>query len=175
MGWFSNSIPERKWQDVTINLGFALKKEATSWYTVFRRISPVGQKVSTEALGGKATELCHLLQLKAVAGAIAEGGYVSDALFFLELVYIVLTSKKPAEMHQALEQTPFCLAGDAAESLSLWADAMAEQFEVKDRGAPLVAELRGYAAFIVARAMFATYTACGDTKRAKQIRATFVE
>ena len=174
MGWFSNSIPERKWLTVSSELAIALKKEAASWYAVFRRTSPLGQKLSMETLSENATDYAYLLQLQAVASAIDEGGYVTEKQFFLELVYIVLTGKPPTELHRDIDRTSFCTAGSADASLTLWASAMLEQLPPQERDPALVAELRGYGAFIVARATFATCVACGDMKRANLARASFI-
>ena len=174
MGWFSNSIPERKWPTVSSELTIALKKEAASWYAVFRRTSPLGQKLSMETLTEKATRYLHLLQLQAVASAIDEGGYVTDKIFFLELVYIGLTGNRPTELHSDIDRTSFCTAGSADGSLALWARAMLEEFPPQDRDPALTAQLQGYGAFAVARAMHSTCVVCGDTKRANTIRRTFV-
>lgn len=174
MGWFSNSIPERKWPAVSSDLAISLKKEAVSWFAVFLRLSPEGKNLSMETLNESAINYVHLLQLQAVASAIDEGGYVKDKQFFLELVYIVLTGKSPSEMHQDIDRTSFCTTGSADASLALWSSAMLEVFRPKERELALVSELRSYGAFIVARAIFATCVACGDMKRANLVRGSFI-
>lgn len=174
MGWFTKAIPERKWAEVSADLGLTLKKEATTWYSVFRKQSAVGKVLSSSTLTDSATHKVHLLQLQAVASAIQEGGYIADSTFFLELVYIVLTGRRPAELHSDLEANPFCTAGSAEASLLLWAQALVAEFPEHEQSAESVRELTGYGAFAVARATVATCMACGDKKRAEVIRNSFV-
>ena len=54
-----------------------------------------------------------MLQLSAVAATLQENAYVSDATFFLQLVYIILTQNAPAEFHRDIESLPFARVGDA--------------------------------------------------------------
>ena len=174
MGWFTKAIPERKWAEISADLGLTLKKEATTWYSVFRKQSTIGSALSSSTLTDSATHKVYLLQLQAVASAIQEGGYIADSTFFLELVYIVLTGRRPAELHTDLETNPFCTAASAEASLFLWAQTLVAGFPEQERSPELVRELTGYGAFAVARATVATCMACGDTKRAEMIRSTFV-
>lgn len=119
MSWFSKSIPQRKWLEVSTTLGRNLTREAESWFAVFRQQSPSGRKLSVEKLNDVAIHCVHLLQLQAVSSVVEEGGYISDSIFFLELGYTVLTGKAPNELHHDISGTPFCVAGSAEGSLAL--------------------------------------------------------
>ena len=177
MGWFSKAIPERKWAEVSATLGTMLKTEALSWYSVFRQQSAVGRTLSSDTLTDPATHNVHLLQLQAVSSTVQEGGYIADladVTFFLELVYIVLTGRPPSQLYTDIETTPFCLGGNAKDSLALWAQSLVEDFPLHERDPQLVQELGSYGAFVVARASVATCVACGDRNRAEAIRSTFV-
>ena len=105
MGWFTKAIPERKWAEISADLGLTLKKEATTWYYVFRKQSTIGSALSSSTLTDSATHKVYLLQLQAVASAIQEGGYIADSTFFLELVYIVLTGGGQLSYTPTLRQT----------------------------------------------------------------------
>lgn len=175
MGWFSKAIPERKWIEVSATLASNLKNERESWYSMFRReTSSRGFTLSPDGLSRTATHHISLLQLQAVASTLQDNGYVSDVTFFLELVYGLLTGNLPAEFHRALEATPFCLAGDAAASLTLWGQSLASELSSDTDRSDLTAQLVPYGAFLVSRAMFATCVACGDNKGAENVRSSFV-
>ena len=177
MGWFSKAIPERKWAEVSASLGLTLKREAVSWYSVFRQQSAIGRTLSSDTLTDVASHNVHLLQIQAVSSAVREGGYIVDIAnitFFLELVYIILTARPPSQLHADIGSTPFCLAGEAEASLTLWAQSLVNEFPLRERDPQLLRELGGYGAFVVARATVATCMACGDKKRAETIRSSFV-
>jgi hypothetical protein len=175
MGWFSKAIPERKWIEVSATLASNLKNERESWYSIFRReTSSRGFTLPPDGLSRTATHYISLLQLQAVASTVQDNGYVSDVTFFLELVYGLLTGNRPAEFHRNLEATPFCLAGDAAASLTLWGQSMASELSSDTDRSELIEELARYGAFLVSRTMFATCVACGDKKGAEKIRSFFV-
>jgi hypothetical protein len=175
MGWFSKTVPERNWVEVSAILASKLKDERQSWYSIFQReTAPHGFALSPEGLCGAASHDVTLLQLQAVAGTLQENGYVSDTTFFLELVFTLLTGKAPAEFHRDIAATPFCLAGDAGASLALWAQAMANELSSGKDTPKLTEELVGYGAFLVARSKFATCIACGDKKEAEKIRRFFI-
>ena len=175
MGWFSKSIPERKWIGVSATLASQLKDERESWYSIFRReTASFGFALPPDGLSRAATHNISLLQLQAVASTIQDNGYVSDTVFFLELVYVLLTGNRPAEFHNDLAATPFCLAGDAEASLALWGRAMASELSSDSDRSELTKELARYGAFLVSRSIFATCVACGDKKGAEKIRNFFV-
>jgi hypothetical protein len=175
MGWFSKKIPERNWTDVGSTLGRMLKTEGESWYSIFQRqTAPRDFALVSDRLSPAATHYVSLLQLQAVAATLKNNGYVSDATFFLELVYIMLTGNLPAQLHRDIEATPFCLAGDAIKSITLWAQSIAGELSSNKDDSTLIAELEGYGAFIVSRAQFATCLSCGDKKGAEKARNSFV-
>lgn len=175
MGWFSKAIPERKWVEVSATLAKKLKDECESWYSIFRReTAACNFALPADGLNRAATHYVSLLQLQAVASTLQDNGYVKDVSFFLELVYGLLTGNRPTEFHNDLQATPFCLAGDAAASLALWGEAMANELSSGGERSELIKELARYGAFLVSRSMFATCLACGDKKGAEKIRNFFV-
>lgn len=175
MGWFSKAIPERKWVEVSATLANKLKDERESWYSIFRRETAACKfGLPADGLNRAATHYVSLLQLQAVASSLQDNGYVKDIAFFLELVYGLLTGHHPAEFHNDLQATPFCLAGDAEASLALWGEAMANELSSGGEKAELKKELGRYGAFLVSRSMFAACLACGDKKGAEKIRNFFV-
>ncbi len=175
MGWFSKVIPERKWLDVSATLARNLKNECESWYSIFRRAETTncGFTLPPDGLNRAATHYISLLQLQAVASTLQDNGYISDATFFLELVYGLLTGNRPAEFHRDLEATPFCLTGNAAASLNLWGQSMASELSSKKDESKLTEELIRHGALLAVQAKIATCEACGDRKGAEKIRNFF--
>ncbi len=175
MGWSSKAVPERQWVEVSSILASKLKDESQSWYSIFQReTASQGLMLPPEGLNGTATHYVSLLQLQAVAGVIQENGYISDSRFFLEMVFILLTGKAPAEFHHGIAATPFCLTGDAGASLTIWAQTMATELSSGKADPRLTEALAPYGGFLVARSMSATCLACGDQKGADKIRGIFI-
>ena len=171
MGWFSKTIPERKWTDVSAALFQKLKGTRDSWYPTFQRESQShGFALASDGPSRVATHYVNLLQLSAVAATLQDNGYVSDPVFFLELVYIMMSGNQPAQLHRDIAATPFSLAGNAQESLTLWAQSMAGELSPSNGSQRLVDELKPYGAFIVAQAKIATCEACGDQNGAEKTR-----
>ena len=102
------------------------------------------------------------MQLAAVAATLQENSYVSDLMFFLELVYIHLTDGPPANLHRDIEALPFALAGDAQKSLILWSQSMASELLPGKDDPVLLEELNRYGSLLVVQAKIATCQACGD-------------
>jgi hypothetical protein len=174
MGWFSKTIPERKWTGVSVTLAQKLQSIASSWYVTFRRGAAEHHvSVKPDEIGDVAKRYISMLQLSAVAATLQESAYVTDAVFFLELVYIILTQNPPAALHRDIESLPFALAGDARESLMLWAHCMAREVSTSADNPKLLEELNRYGALLVIQAKIATCEACDDFKGAEKVRKVF--
>ncbi len=167
MGWFSKAIPERKWCDASGALAKELKSMAGSWYPTFRGgAGERGVSLKSAEIGETAKLSIRMLQLSAVAATLQKNAYVSDASFFLELVYIMLTGNEPAVFHQDIERLPFARAGDAPKSMTLWARSTASQFSSTPDNPQLLEELARYRTLLVIQAKIPTCEACGDHKGA---------
>lgn len=174
MGWFSKAISGRKLADAGAALGLELKVAVGSWYSTFQQgTESHGIVLASNEISGTAKHYIGMLQLSAVAATLQESSYVSDAIFFLETVYIVLTGNLPAGLHRDIEALPFALAGDAQKSLSLWAHSMASELSSEKDDPKLIKELNRYGTLLVVQAKIATCEACGDRKGAEKIRNVF--
>jgi hypothetical protein len=104
MGWFRKTVPQRKWTDTSIALARELQTTGRSWWPTFQRgVAGHGISLIPDGIGDVAKHYISMLQLSAVAATLQENGYVSDATFFLELVYIILTQDPPAVLHQDIK------------------------------------------------------------------------
>jgi hypothetical protein len=174
MGWFSKAVPERKWTDVSVALGFQLKAARDSWFSTFQHgTASHGFVLAPSGISDAARHYVGLLELSAVAATLKENGYVSDVTFFIELLYIILTGNPPAAFHRDIEALPFARIGDAQASLRLWAGSMASELSSANDNPALLEELSRYGTFLVVQAKIATCEACGDHKGAAKIRSFF--
>jgi hypothetical protein len=173
MGWFSKTIPQRKWTDVSVALAQKLQSTASSWYATFRRGAAEHVSLKPDEISDVAKHYISMLQLSAVAATLQENAYVTDATFFLELVYGLLTRNPPAALHGDIESLPFALAGDARKSLMLWTHCMAREVSTSADDPKLLEELNRYGALLVIQAKIATCEACDDFKGAEKIRKFF--
>ena len=172
MGLFSKKIPERKWIDVAPSLGLTLKTIGNEFYPTF---------LSHTAIPGLAPSLAEtgrhyiaMLQLSAAASTIVENSYVYDPTFFLELVYIAMTGRRPDQMHADIADYQFRNPGQTPDnprtSLIAWASEMAKELSPEANGPALAAELVSYGALLVIQAKISTCEACGDHKGAEKVR-----
>ena len=174
MGWFRKGISGRKSADAGAALGLELKVAGGSWYSTFQQGTESHCIVlASNEISGTAKHCISMLQLSAVAATLQENSYISDAYFFLETVYIVLTGNLPAGLHRDIEALPFALAGDAQRSLSLWAHTMASELSYEKDDPRLIEELNRYGTLLVVQAKIATCVACGDRKGAEKMRNLF--
>lgn len=173
MGLFNKKIPQRKWSDASIALARKLQSTASSWYATFRRGAAEHDASLMPEISDVAKHYISMLQLSAVAATLQENAYVSDATFFLQLVYIILTQNAPAEFHRDIESLPFARVGDAQELLMLWAHSMATEVSKSASNPKLFEELNRYGALLVVQAKIATCEACNDFKGAEKIRKFF--
>ncbi len=173
MGLFSRRVPQRKWSDASVALARKLQDTAGSWYATFRRGGAEHEVSLRPEISDAAKHYISMLQLSAVAATLQENAYVTDATFFLELVYIILTQNAPAEFHRDIESLPFARVGDAQESLTLWAHSMAAEVSESAGNPKLIAELNRYGASLVVQAKIATCEACNDFRGAEKIRKFF--
>lgn len=172
MGLFNKKVPQRKWSDASIALARKLQSTASSWYATFRRGAAEHDASLMPEISDVAKHYISMLQLSAVAATLQENAYVSDATFFLELVYIILTQNAPAEFQRDIESLPFARVGDA-QSLMLWAHSMATEVSKSASNPKLFEELNRYGALLVVQAKIATCEACNDFKGAEKIRKFF--
>jgi hypothetical protein len=176
MGWFSKTVPQRKWIHASTALGHDLQSTAGSWWPTFQReVAAHGIALISENMGKVAAHYVSMLQLSAVAATLQENGYVADATFFLELLYIGLTQRPPAGLNQDIGALPFARAGDAQESLTLWARSMAAEVSTISDNPKLLEQLARYGALLVIQAKIATCEACGDRKGASKMREFLCE
>lgn len=174
MGWFSKTIPQRKWIATSTALARELQTTAGSWYSTFQRgVAGHGISLTPDGIGDGAKHYISMLQLSAVAATLQENGYVSDVTFFLELVYIILTQNPPAGLHRDIEGLPFARAGDAQKSLTLWAHSMASELSTNADNPKLLEELNRYGVLLVVQAKIAACEVCGDYKGAEKVRKFF--
>jgi hypothetical protein len=174
MGWFSKTVPRRRWPDVNVILGRKLHATGASWYSTFQEgTASHGFQLVDKAPTEAAKHYISMLQLSAVAATLQENGYVSDVAPFLELVYVFLTRNPPAKLHDDIETLPFARAGDAQRSLVLWARNMASELSPKRNDAGLIGELTSYGLGLVVQAKIATCVACGDQKGAEKVLQLF--
>ena len=172
MGWFSKTVPERKWPDTAASIAKSLGSEAESLLSGIRQdAASFGVQLSNSRTDDLTLRRVKLLQLQAVAATVAENGYVSDVVFFLELIYIFMTTRKPADFHNDLENNPFCTTLDPDRTLDLWAEAIAADFSPLERNETLIQSLRQGGARLVLQAKAVTCIACGDPKMAQKISA----
>lgn len=172
--WFSKVISVRKSATASAALGCELKVAGGLWYSTFQQETEShGIILASNEISGTAKHYINMLQLSAVAATLQENSYVSDAIFFLETVYIVLTGNLPAGLHRDIEALPFALAGDAQRSLSLWAHSMASELSSDKDDQRLIEELSRYGILLVVQAKIATCEACGDHKGAEKMRSFF--
>src|SRR5712692_5457626 len=114
VGWFSKSVPQRRWTDVSVALARKLQAAGDSWYSTFQQgTAPHGLRLSGATLSHSARHYVSMMQLSAVAATLQANRYVSDVTFFLEHVYIVLTRNPAAGLHDDIEMMPFATAGNA--------------------------------------------------------------
>jgi hypothetical protein len=174
MGWFSKSVPERKWVEASTALARKLQVTAGSWYSTFQHgTASHGFVLASNEISDTAKHYISMLQLSAVAATLQDNSYISDATFFLELVYIILTGGLPVGLHRDIEALPFARTGDAKSSLILWAHSMASELSSDKDNARLIEELSRYGALLVVQAQIATSEVCGDHKGAEKIRSFF--
>lgn len=174
MGWFSKTIPEREWAETSAALSFKLKVTGDSWYSTFQHgTESHGFLLASTEISGTAKHYISMLQLSAVAATLQENSYISDATFFLELVYSILTGGLPAGLHRDIDALPFARTGDAQSSLILWAHSMASELSSDKDNPRLIEELSRYGTLLVVQAKIATCEACGDHKGAEKIRSFF--
>ncbi len=170
MSWFSKTVPQRKWPDLTATLGLKLRTLADEWYPTFRRGATAHGLALPQDVTDTAKHYIHMLQLSAVGATLADNSYVSDLNFVLELIYTILTEKDPNSLRQDIASLPFTRAGDARKSLSLWAESMMRELSPQKDDLKLVDELKSYGALLVIQAKLATCEACGDKKGAEKVR-----
>jgi len=172
MGLFSRKIPRRKWIDIAPALGMTLKAAGNDWYPTFR--AHTAANGLTPTLTDPARHYIAMLQLSSVAATIVENGYVSDPTFFLELVYIAMTGRPPAQMHVDVEKyqtvRPRQTPDDPRASLIAWATVMASESSTSTDKAELAAELVSYGALLVVQAKISACVACGDQRGAERVR-----
>lgn len=169
MAFFNKKISESKWLDVGLLLGQKLKKYSDEFYPTFLKHTEVqGLKPS---LSEKARHLVDMMQLQAVASTIVENGYSADPAFSLELIYIVMTERLPAQMHADISnQSQELMSEDARTALHAWSSMMAIELSRSGENSALSAELAPYGALLVVQAKIATCAACGDHRGAEKVR-----
>jgi len=73
MGWFSKTIPQRKWSDASVALAQKLQSNAASWYETFRRgTAEHDVSLTPDEIGDVAKHYISMLQLSAVASTLQE-------------------------------------------------------------------------------------------------------
>jgi hypothetical protein len=178
MGWFSKTIPDRKFPDIARVIARELKTHCDPWFTALRN-DPESTGISwrCDTLTGHARDEINMLQMSVVASAFADGKFFrsdQDKIFVLELVFIHLTGGNPATLHDKIEQCLPRMGADIREAFQLWAVAMSPLFSLTDSG-QTIKQLQKWLPLIVSKAMIVAYEGCGDHRTAKKIRAILLQ
>ena len=70
MGWFSKVVPERKWPDITADLGIRLLQFHETWYAMVRKEAAARGLQLATALSDEAKRFIAIVQIGTVSRAI---------------------------------------------------------------------------------------------------------
>jgi hypothetical protein len=175
MGFFTKTIPQRKWIDVSAALHTTMKRYRADWFKDFGdHVFPLDIGLRRRELAPEIEEAISTLQFAVAATTVRENGYakLKDFDFFIDLICISITSKKMAE----LDGGPLfdLIAGpDPKVSVQKWALALLPIVAETERNQRLAEALAQWGALLVVQSKIQTCEACFDSKGADTIRAVF--
>lgn len=171
MGWFSKTVPERKWPEVFGALPMQMKKDSDGWYANFVESNPIGTfGVKSGSLTPPAKRLIDLHQLMVFTTTLQEFNYVSASgvTFVTELVYIGLTGNRPEMLEYDLVDMPRGGA-DAHATLDPWSRKLANEISTSPENPKLIEALRWMGVGMLVTTKALVCRACGDHRRADQL------
>jgi len=174
MGWFSRTIPGRRFPDIAAVIARELNSHCDPWFNAVRNDqASTGIGWCCDSLMGDARDQINMLQMSVVASTFADGAFfrsTEDSAFVQELIYGRLTGDKPDSYHAKIEHALPRMSADMRDAFRLWAVAMAPLFSLTDSDRT-IKQLQKWLPLIVSKGMIAAYEGCGDYKSAKKVRA----
>jgi hypothetical protein len=175
MGFFTKTIPERKWVEVSAALHNGMKRYRAKWFNDFvQNVSPLGIGLSSRELTKEIEGKIGMLQFVVAATAVREGGYVTlkDFDFFIDLISISITSKKMEELGSK-SVCELAASSDPKIAVHKWALMMLPIVAGTEHNQKLAEVLSQWAMLLVIQSKIQTCEACGDRKGAEKVRKLF--
>jgi hypothetical protein len=172
MGIFSKTIPQRKWQDVSLSLYSELKDFGATWVADFVKYAKSEDiQLTTRELTPEIDSAISSLQWAVASTTIREGGYVKldDYIFFIGLLYISLTGKKVEEMPND-PGMKLLEVDDAEKVMQMWGNMMLPLVSNSSDNPKLAEALAQWSVGIILRTKILTAEACFDRKGADALR-----
>jgi len=171
---FGKTIPKRKWTDVSFELARELKDSKATWFTeLVKHASSTNVDLTANKVSPELDSAIASLQWAVSATAIRENGYIkpSDFHFFIELLYISLTGRQPAEMTGDFA-TKMLEINDPRAAMDMWCNFVAPLVSDSTDNPELHKILNQFCALLILRTQIDTARACRDPKRADMLRST---